>query len=841
MSTHRLILKRQKSGSLTALALFFRLSIAFLLWLSLASTVLAAADESPLRQSQLSLPPQGITRAGVSVVRLLVTYTGSDSAQSGNTAPVVAQCTGLGVLVASSLNPDPQASPEYSNWVLTDGNLVNASGDKATCASNQPSGRLASVNILPSTAYNSSYLPLLPPATTDAGTTNFHCLNTDCSKGPILFPFSTDTQHPQPFLNIAKSTVATQALILAPNTNKTGPLSVFSSTNPKDPQQFRNLLEGYRAPEVVPMSAKTLEAGTPSIDDEGNLAGIHLSSANENATADVFGSFVSTTFAQLKLLSSNAVHDNWNTGVDDLYHSHLDLAQTNLKNASAANTEFTAGKALAATATIQAAPPASTSATSSGNVLNDGITIAGYRISLLLLSLAGLTVLILFLLIAYWIMSQARARRKFREELAAAEQDSERELQRIEEEATQQSKAQMIQVPAQSLVPAAPTMLRCPRCNEFVARDATICPRCQLFLSPSESGLHLRINPAAPQAAGSASGRSLREPQAPPMLADQPTMVPVNTIGEQPTIELAPGTVADPDRTVPLNRRVKPVGFVVGTHSDPGIKRKFKPNEDSLFAAQGPLGGHAGNQPFGLFVVADGMGGHAQGEDASQLAIQKIVDTVLIRLAKDGSLQNDDGGRLLMEGIQTANQAVHQHNMDERGDMGTTVTAALVLGSQAYVANVGDSRTYLYRKGEGLRKITNDHSVVASLVEAGIIKPDDIYTHPKRNQIYRSLGEKPAVDIDCFPLQLQEGDKLLLCSDGLWDMVRDPQIEEVVKNTVVDPNQTGDALIQAALAGGGEDNVSVIVVQITDATRVSAGRGSVQILAKPESVQLPSF
>src|SRR5207253_9915948 len=140
----------------------------------------------------------------------------------------------------------------------------------------------------------------------------------------------------------------------------------------------------------------------------------------------------------------------------------------------------------------------------------------------------------------------------------------------------------------------------------------------------------------------------------------------------------------------------------------------------------------------------------------------------------------------------------------------------LIVGTTAFVTNVRDSRTYLYREPEGLKKVTNDHSVVASLVEAGIIKPDDIYTHPKRNQIYRSLGEKPVIDVDSFKVPLQPGDKLLLCSDGLWDMVRDPLIQRVMSNPAPDPNMTGNALIKAALDGGGEDNVSVIVVSITE-------------------------
>jgi serine/threonine protein phosphatase PrpC len=249
-------------------------------------------------------------------------------------------------------------------------------------------------------------------------------------------------------------------------------------------------------------------------------------------------------------------------------------------------------------------------------------------------------------------------------------------------------------------------------------------------------------------------------------------------------------------------------------------------------------------QEFGLFVVADGMGGHANGQDASRMAIQTIIDYILPRISADKHIEDETLRSLLRDGVQCANQAVHQRNLEERADMGTTMTATLVVGATAYVANVGDSRTYLYREPGGLSKITNDHSVVASLVEAGIIKPDDIYTHPKRNQIYRSLGEKAVVDVDSFKVSLKPGDKLLLCSDGLWDMVRDPEIQRLMSAPASSPSKTGQELIQAALDGGGEDNVSVIVVSFSEtevSTSNQASMNGVQLLYKPESVTVPDL
>jgi len=139
------------------------------------------------------------------------------------------------------------------------------------------------------------------------------------------------------------------------------------------------------------------------------------------------------------------------------------------------------------------------------------------------------------------------------------------------------------------------------------------------------------------------------------------------------------------------------------------------------------------------------------------------------------------------------------------------MTAALLIGSTAYVAHVGDSRFYLSRQPVGLTQITRDHSVVAALVARGDIAPEDSYMHLRRNEIYRSLGNRASVEVDVSTVQLVVGDVLLLCSDGLWEMAPDHQIASILAKPMLTPTDIAQALIQAALAGGGKANVSAIV------------------------------
>jgi len=253
----------------------------------------------------------------------------------------------------------------------------------------------------------------------------------------------------------------------------------------------------------------------------------------------------------------------------------------------------------------------------------------------------------------------------------------------------------------------------------------------------------------------------------------------------------------------------------IATGLDAGIKRRGSPNEDSLLAIENFTGLAVAPQPVGLFIVADGMGGHGNGREASQLAIRVMRECVLMAL-RLGVEEDETLMEVLVEGVHSANHSVYKRNQQQQADMGTTLTAALLWGTSAYVVNVGDSRTYMYRASEGLSQVTKDHSVVARLVERGTISVDEVYTHPKRNEIYRSLGNHPTVEVDSFTVPVGVDDVLLLCSDGLWEMVRDFEIEQIIDACAPYSSRLCGMLVQAALNRGGKDNISVIAVSVRE-------------------------
>jgi protein phosphatase len=266
---------------------------------------------------------------------------------------------------------------------------------------------------------------------------------------------------------------------------------------------------------------------------------------------------------------------------------------------------------------------------------------------------------------------------------------------------------------------------------------------------------------------------------------------------------------------------VRSLRQLVGYGTDVGKRRNH--NEDYVSKFSLGLEQIPGTPEVGLYIVADGMGGHQAGEKASESVIRDVVINRIqeqlqklqaVPKLKRATVKLDDvltPGEILREAIQQANQVLLNARSASRGrDRGTTITAALIIGETCAVANVGDSRTYLMRENY-LNQITQDHSLVASLVASNMIEPSEVRSHPQRNQIYRTLGDKPEIEVDIFQRTLEPGDQLILCSDGLWEMVLDDAMANILQNSRT-PQSACDRLIEAANAGGGEDNISVVVV-----------------------------
>lgn len=227
-----------------------------------------------------------------------------------------------------------------------------------------------------------------------------------------------------------------------------------------------------------------------------------------------------------------------------------------------------------------------------------------------------------------------------------------------------------------------------------------------------------------------------------------------------------------------------------GSRTDVGCVRDH--NEDSLLVAPP------------LFAVADGMGGHAAGEVASEIAI-----TVLGEKAP-----HTPDAAALGRAVEDANRAVILAANEKRGraGMGTTMTAAVLQKDRLVIAQVGDSRAYLLHQGR-LQQLTRDHSLMADMIEAGRLTPEEARTHPNRSVITRALGSDPRMVPDLYEITVETGDRLLLCSDGLSSMVEDSAIESTLARTR-DPQRCASMLVNEAIAAGGYDNVTVVVVDV---------------------------
>jgi serine/threonine protein phosphatase PrpC len=278
------------------------------------------------------------------------------------------------------------------------------------------------------------------------------------------------------------------------------------------------------------------------------------------------------------------------------------------------------------------------------------------------------------------------------------------------------------------------------------------------------------------------------------------------------------------------------IRFDMAAWSDVGRQRSV--NEDRVFC-QALLSTDA--DPTALCVVADGMGGHLGGEVASHWAVETLkreladlfvppdprqtlhLDSAAIKAVvdeADGSIRPSDAAIMhkLRQAVDRANAAVREytfHRPDEAMGAGSTLTMVLAKGRRAYVVNVGDSRTYLLRS-KRLVQLTHDHSVVAELIAAGRIAPRDAYTHAQAGLITRCLGYLDTVEADIEPIILESGDRLLLCSDGLWEMLREPVFMVRIIDSTTDLDIAARRLVEAANHAGGVDNISVALLRMLD-------------------------
>ena len=250
--------------------------------------------------------------------------------------------------------------------------------------------------------------------------------------------------------------------------------------------------------------------------------------------------------------------------------------------------------------------------------------------------------------------------------------------------------------------------------------------------------------------------------------------------------------------------------FHVGIGHDVGRVRTA--NEDSLIALTGLQQADSTLPYFGLFIVADGMGGHELGERASRLAAQTFARHVLTHfttlwLGASGGEEQLSIQEILQGAMLAANQAVLRHFPGS----GTTLTAALMFSNQLFLAHVGDSRAYMV--GPEIKQVTRDHSLVQRLIDIGQITPDEATRFAQRNVLLRAIGQTDELEPEFLSLPWEPGARLMLCSDGLWGPLDDARIQETMANSDT-PQAACDALVQLANAAGGPDNISVICVEL---------------------------
>jgi len=288
---------------------------------------------------------------------------------------------------------------------------------------------------------------------------------------------------------------------------------------------------------------------------------------------------------------------------------------------------------------------------------------------------------------------------------------------------------------------------------------------------------------------------------------------------EAKTKKASSGVETEPIVTAPLSPEVSasnenafyPPQFPFGSAQSNGKQRDH--NEDALFALSTILASDSTSIPFGLFIIADGMGGHQHGEVASGVAIRAMASYVIHKLfVPMYSLNRETPDESLQEILQAGVLEAHQAILKEATGGGTTLTTALIVGSQLMISHVGDSRAYAIHPDGRIHVITRDHSLVKRLEELGQITSSEAAVHPQRNVLYRALGQGEPFEPDVTTYPLPHNGHVLLCSDGLWGVISEKDIIETIRSST-SLQQACHQMVEIANNAGGPDNISVILVQ----------------------------
>lgn len=298
---------------------------------------------------------------------------------------------------------------------------------------------------------------------------------------------------------------------------------------------------------------------------------------------------------------------------------------------------------------------------------------------------------------------------------------------------------------------------------------------------------------------------------------------PTLSNAEPPTTNSLPETAPAPEvvnfygdgatRPLPEETLIAFMGnghLTFGQATDIGMVRNN--NQDAAFSFFSTLRSADERPDFGLFIVADGMGGHHDGEKASAMTAntvaKEVMATIYTPLLSGDTEDQPPISEALTSAIEKANVEVIKHVPDG----GTTVTSVVIIGDLAYIAHVGDSRIYLLHK-DGIEQITRDHSLVQRLIELDQITPQEAVDHPNKNMLYRAIGQNEVVEVDTLTRRLPPKSRLLLCSDGLWNQVEDKEILDAVKQFPT-PQEACNKLVAMANKRGGVDNVTVILLHM---------------------------